>query len=102
MKRLALAFIILACLSGVSVAQEKPNIVVVFMDNFGWGEPGFNGGGITRGAATPRLDGKSPGGRPPFGSEVEGPYKTQAEKRLPVPHVFCPTFLLGGLKWNRR
>jgi arylsulfatase len=37
-------------------AQEKPNIVLVFMDNFGWGEPGFNGGGITRGAATPRLD----------------------------------------------
>jgi arylsulfatase len=40
-----------------SIAQEQPNIVLVFMDNFGWGEPGFNGGGITRGAATPRLDG---------------------------------------------
>lgn len=26
------------------------------MDNFGWGEPGFNGGGIIRGAATPELD----------------------------------------------
>ncbi len=37
-------------------AQNKPNIVLVFMDNFGWGEPGFNGGGIIRGAATPRLD----------------------------------------------
>jgi arylsulfatase len=37
-------------------AQEKPNVVIVFMDNFGWGEPGFNGGGITRGAATPRMD----------------------------------------------
>ncbi len=37
-------------------AAEKPNIVLVFMDNFGWGEPGFNGGGITRGAPTPRLD----------------------------------------------
>jgi arylsulfatase len=34
-------------------AQDKPNIVLVFMDNFGWGEPGFNGGGIIRGAATP-------------------------------------------------
>jgi arylsulfatase len=34
----------------------KPNIVLVFMDNFGWGEPGFNGGGVPRGAATPRLD----------------------------------------------
>ncbi len=38
------------------VAQEQPNIVIVFMDNFGWGEPGFNGGGITRGAQTPQLD----------------------------------------------
>ena len=37
-------------------AQKKPNIVLVFLDNFGWGEPGFNGGGIIRGAATPRLD----------------------------------------------
>lgn len=37
-------------------AQDRPNIVLVFMDNFGWGEPGFNGGGVTRGAATPRLD----------------------------------------------
>jgi len=38
------------------MAQDKPNIVLVFMDNFGWGEPGFNGGGIVRGAPTPRLD----------------------------------------------
>jgi len=37
-------------------AQDKPNIVLVFLDNFGWGEPGFNGGGIIRGAPTPRMD----------------------------------------------
>ena len=37
-------------------AQDKPNVVIVFLDNFGWGEPGFNGGGITRGAPTPRMD----------------------------------------------
>ena len=30
--------------------------MLVFLDNFGWGEPGFNGGGIVRGAATRRLD----------------------------------------------
>jgi arylsulfatase len=51
---LVIAF--LACLPGLAVAQAKPNIILVFMDNFGWGEPGFNGGGIIRGAATPRLD----------------------------------------------
>ena len=50
------ALTILASLTGSVSAQEKPNIVLVFMDNFGWGEPGFNGGGIIRGAPTPRLD----------------------------------------------
>ncbi|UCH46798.1 MAG: arylsulfatase [Betaproteobacteria bacterium] len=51
-----LAALILCLGSSVALAQDKPNIVLVFMDNFGWGEPGFNGGGIIRGAATPRLD----------------------------------------------
>jgi len=45
--------ILLLCLSSsIAFAQDKPNIVLVFMDNFGWGEPGFNGGGIVRGAET--------------------------------------------------
>ena len=48
--------LLLFLLSSAALAQDKPNIVLVFMDNFGWGEPGFNGGGIIRGAATPRLD----------------------------------------------
>lgn len=39
-----------------AATQKQPNIVFIFLDNFGWGEPGFNGGGIIRGAATPRLD----------------------------------------------
>lgn len=43
-------------LVGRAGAADQPNIVLVFMDNFGWGEPGFNGGGIIRGAPTPRLD----------------------------------------------
>ena len=45
-----------ATLTGMAAAQDKPNIVLVFLDNFGWGEPGFNGGGIVRGAETPRMD----------------------------------------------
>ncbi|MDG2079458.1 MAG: sulfatase-like hydrolase/transferase, partial [Pseudomonadales bacterium] len=59
MKKLGLLALLLAAISGAPVqvmAQEKPNIVLIFMDNFGWGEPGFNGGGIIRGAETPRLD----------------------------------------------
>jgi len=53
--KILLACTLLSCFSA-AYAQDKPNIVLVFMDNFGWGEPGFNGGGIIRGAATPRLD----------------------------------------------
>ena len=53
--KLLLASTLLSCIS-VANAQDKPNIVLVYMDNFGWGEPGFNGGGIIRGAPTPRLD----------------------------------------------
>src|SRR6476469_6183046 len=34
----------------------RPNIVFILMDNLGYGEPGCYGGGITRGAATPRID----------------------------------------------
>jgi arylsulfatase A-like enzyme len=36
--------------------SKKPNIVFVLMDNLGYGELGVYGGGITRGAPTPRID----------------------------------------------
>ena len=35
-------------------AQDKPNIVFIFADNLGYGELGAYGGGILRGAPTPR------------------------------------------------
>jgi arylsulfatase A-like enzyme len=38
------------------MADTKPNIVFILMDNLGWGEIGCYGGGILRGAATPRID----------------------------------------------
>src|SRR6478672_103621 len=47
---LSLAFI-LPC-----PAAEKPNIVLMLADNLGYGELGCYGGGILRGAATPRID----------------------------------------------
>ena len=35
---------------------SRPNIVLVLMDNLGYGELGVYGGGILRGAPTPRID----------------------------------------------
>jgi arylsulfatase len=35
---------------------KKPNVVFVLMDNLGYGEVGCYGGGILRGAPTPRID----------------------------------------------
>jgi arylsulfatase A-like enzyme len=37
-------------------ARPKPNIVFILMDNLGYGEVGVYGGGVTRGAPTPRID----------------------------------------------
>jgi hypothetical protein len=37
-------------------SAAKPNIVFILMDNLGYGEPGCYGGGIVRGAPTPRID----------------------------------------------
>jgi arylsulfatase len=36
--------------------HDKPNVVIMMVDNLGWGELGCYGGGELRGAATPRLD----------------------------------------------
>jgi arylsulfatase len=46
----------LAWLPGSVSAAAKPNVVLIFMDNYGWGEPGVYGGGILRGAPTPKID----------------------------------------------
>lgn len=49
--------VILLCVFALSIyAQEKPNVVLIFMDNYGWGEPGCYGGGILRGAPSPNID----------------------------------------------
>ena len=38
------------------MSSTKPNIVFFFWDNLGWGEVGCYGGGVLRGAPTPRID----------------------------------------------
>src|SRR5271169_781868 len=39
-----------------ALSGAKPNVILIFMDNFAYGELGSYGGGITRGAPTPKLD----------------------------------------------
>ena len=34
----------------------RPNVLLILADNLGWGELGCYGGGVLRGAPTPRID----------------------------------------------
>lgn len=56
-QRIAMLFVF-TFLAAFAHAQDemKPNVVVMMVDNLGWGELGCYGGGELRGAATPRLD----------------------------------------------
>lgn len=58
---LIVAGLLLSALSIFSEANSKqeplnPNIVIILMDNFGWGELGVYGGGVLLGAPTTRID----------------------------------------------
>nr|WP_272209874.1 sulfatase-like hydrolase/transferase [Marinicella sp. W31]MDC2875708.1 sulfatase-like hydrolase/transferase [Marinicella sp. W31] len=35
---------------------KKPNVLVFLLDDVGWWDPGFNGGGVAIGNATPNMD----------------------------------------------
>ncbi|MDH5344996.1 MAG: arylsulfatase [Gammaproteobacteria bacterium] len=61
-RRMKLAISLLALVGPIPLtavaagSDDKPNIVLILMDNFGWGEPGVYGGGVMRGAPTPNID----------------------------------------------
>jgi arylsulfatase len=55
--------IVLACAAMIALIPAslfaetgRPNIVFILTDNLGYGEIGAYGGGVTRGAPTPRID----------------------------------------------
>ena len=54
--KLVILTVVFMAFSRSALAEDKPNIVLIFMDNFGYGELGVYGGGITRGGPTPRID----------------------------------------------
>ena len=57
MKKVSLLIVFIIFSIGAHAQKnEKPNVVLIFMDNYGWGEPGCYGGGILRGAPTPNID----------------------------------------------
>ena len=56
MKRLSIILLLLLAATNAAYSQGKPNIVLILMDNLGYGELGVYGGGILRGAPTPRID----------------------------------------------
>ena len=49
-------FMLVIPIQAAAESDTKPNIVLVLMDNFGYGEIGVYGGGVLRGAPTPNID----------------------------------------------
>ena len=54
--RFLILFLLLSFVPHAHAQTTKPNIVLVLMDNLGYGELGVYGGGILRGAPTPTID----------------------------------------------
>lgn len=62
MKTIGIAAFLLSVMScplladSAEESHQTPNIILLVMDNFGYGEVGVYGGGVLRGAATPNID----------------------------------------------
>ena len=60
MKKIALVImtfvLLLPSVCSADSDASKPNIILILMDNFGYGEVGVYGGGALRGAETPNID----------------------------------------------
>jgi len=55
-RKLSMVLLFTFVLSSPAWAESKTNVVIMLVDNLGWGELGVYGGGELRGAPTPNLD----------------------------------------------
>ena len=53
---LLLALAISLGFGATAAAQDRPNVLLILLDNTGWGDFGPYGGGALRGAPSPRID----------------------------------------------
>lgn len=68
----------------------------MFMDTFGWGELGVYGGGILRGAPTPRIDKLASEGTHLFNFNVEAQVNTGKPIPLPSNLLHRPLYAVGS------
>ena len=69
------------------MAGNQPNIVFFFWDNFAWGELGCYGGGVLRGAPTPRIDALAREGLQLLNHNVEAQCTPSRSALLPGRHA---------------
>jgi arylsulfatase A-like enzyme len=75
MKRIYLSFVFLALLFGTARAADKPNVVVIFADDLGYGDIGVHGG---RDVPTPHIDALAAAGLRCTSGYVSAPYCSPA------------------------
>jgi len=56
MKKIILAYLFLLICVPTAYAADKPNVIIMLVDNLGWGELGVYGGGVLRGAETSKTN----------------------------------------------
>ena len=93
---------LLVLFSSLVVAEKRPNIVFMLVDNFGYGDLGSYGGGVIRGVPTPKLDQLAADGIRLTNFNVE-PECTPSRSalltgRMPIRSGTSAVELMGGLQ----
>ena len=90
---------ILCAVAPVEAQEKKPNIVFILIDNLGYGKLGVYGGGILRGAPTPRIDKLASEGMRLLNFNVEA----QCTPTRSAPHdgsLFHPAWHIQSPAWR--